>query len=115
MVRIAMILRNITRRLGRGWPLRLKSNETALLINKCNAALAESLAKDLLESIARLPPVPAQDDIPPFFFTGTVVWGVWPEDALTWESLYQGGYNLLLDSWKQGGNRMVHYHGEQSL
>jgi diguanylate cyclase (GGDEF)-like protein len=111
MVHIAMILRNITRRLGRGWPLRLKSNETAILINKCNAALAESLAKDLLESIAKLPPVPARDDIPAFSFSGTVVWAVWPQDDSTWDSLYQGGYKLLLDSWKQGGNRMVHYHG----
>jgi GGDEF domain-containing protein len=111
MVRIAMILRNITRRLGRGWPLRLKSNETGILINKCNANLAESLAQDLLESIAKLPPVPARDDIPAFSFTGTVVWGVWPQDDSTWDSLYQGSYNLLLDSWKQGGNRIVHYHG----
>jgi GGDEF domain-containing protein len=111
MVRIAMLLRNITRRLGRGWPLRLKSNETAILINKCNAVLAQSLAQDLLESITKLPPVPARDDIPAFSFTGTVVWGVWPQDDSTWDSLYQGSYNLLLDSWKQGGNRMVHYHG----
>jgi diguanylate cyclase (GGDEF)-like protein len=111
MVHIAMILRNITRRLGRGWPLRLKSNETGILINKCNAALAESLAKDLLESVAKLPQVPARDDIPAFSFSGTVVWAVWPQDNSTWDSLYQGSYNLLLDSWKQGGNRMVHYHG----
>jgi diguanylate cyclase (GGDEF)-like protein len=111
MVHIAMLLRNITRRLGRGWPLRLKSNETAILINKCNAALAESFAQELLESVAKLPPVPARDDIPAFSFTGTVAWGVWPQDDLTWDSLYQGSYNLLLDSWKQGGNRVVHYHG----
>jgi GGDEF domain-containing protein len=113
MVRIAMLLRNITRRLGRGWPLRLKSNETAILVNKCNAVLAESLARDLLESVAALTPVPARDDIPAFSFTGTVVWGVWPQDGSTWDSLYQGSYSLLLDTWKQGGNRMVHYHGEQ--
>jgi GGDEF domain-containing protein len=115
MVRIAMLLRNITRRLGRGWPLRLKSNETAILINKCNAALAESLARDLLESIAKLPPVSGRDDIPVFSFTGTVVWGVWPQDDSTWDSLYQGSYSLLLDSWKQGGNRMVHYQGGNNL
>jgi diguanylate cyclase (GGDEF)-like protein len=109
MVHIAMILRNITRRLGRGWPLRFKSNETGILINKCNAVLAESLAKDLLESIAKLPPVPAQNGIPAFSFTGTVTWGVWPMDNSAWDSLFQGSYDLLLDSWKQGGNRMVHY------
>jgi GGDEF domain-containing protein len=115
MVRIAMLLRNITRRLGRGWPLRLKSNETALLINKCNTVLAESLARDLLESMARLPPVPARDDVPAFSFTGTVVWAVWPQDDVTWDSFYQGSYNLLLDAWKQGGNRIVHYQGRKDL
>jgi GGDEF domain-containing protein len=114
MVHIAMILRNITRRLGRGWPLRLKSNETGMLINKCNASLAESLARDLFESVAKLPPVPARDDIPAFPFTGTVVWGVWPQDDSIWDSLYKGSYNLLLDSWKQGGNRIVHYHGGEA-
>jgi hypothetical protein len=110
MVHIAMILRNITRRLGRGWPLRFKSNETGILVNKCNAALAESLAKDLQESVAKLPPVPAQGNIPAFSFTGVVTWGVWPRDDLTWDSLFQGSYNLLLETWKQGGNQIVHYH-----
>jgi diguanylate cyclase (GGDEF)-like protein len=114
MVHIAMLLRNITRRLGRGWPLRFKSNETGILINKCNASLAESLAKDLLGSVAKLPQVPARDDIPAFSFTGTVVWGVWPQDNQGWDPLFQGAYSLLLDSWKQGGNRMVHYQEEHS-
>jgi GGDEF domain-containing protein len=114
MVRIAMVLRNITRRLGRGWPLRLKSNETGILINKCNPDLAESLARDLLESIAQLPPLPASGDVPAFSFTGTVVWAAWPQDGSAWDSLYQGCYNLLLDAWKQGGNRVVHYRGEQN-
>jgi diguanylate cyclase (GGDEF)-like protein len=110
MVHIAMVLKNITRKLGRGWPLRFKSNETGILINKCNASLAESLAKELLESVAKLPPVPARDDIPAFSFSGTVTWAVWPQDDMAWDSLYQGSYSLLLDLWKQGGNRMIHYH-----
>ncbi|MDR1863163.1 MAG: diguanylate cyclase [Treponema sp.] len=114
MVRIAMILRNITRRLGRGWPLRFKSNETGILVNKCDAALAESLAETLLESVAKLPPVPALEDVPAFSFTGTVVWGVWPQDALAWDSLYQGCYDLLLESWKQGGNRVIRFPGEEN-
>jgi hypothetical protein len=80
------------------------------LVNKCNASLAESLAKDLLESVAKLPHVPAQKNSPAFSFTGTVTWGVWPKDNSAWDSLFQGSYDLLLDSWKQGGNRMVHYH-----
>jgi diguanylate cyclase (GGDEF)-like protein len=110
MVHIAMILRNITRRLGRGWPLRFKSNETGILVNKCSASLAESLAGDLVDAVARLPPVPAVKGAPAFSFTGTVTWGVWPKDDTAWDSLFQGSYSLLLDAWKQGGNRVVHYH-----
>ncbi|MDR0720998.1 MAG: cyclic nucleotide-binding domain-containing protein, partial [Treponema sp.] len=41
MIHIGMILRNITRSQGRGWPLRFKSNETGILVNKCNSIQAK--------------------------------------------------------------------------
>jgi diguanylate cyclase (GGDEF)-like protein len=109
MIHIAMLLRNITRRQGRGWPLRFKSNETGILLNKCSPAQAEAIAEDLAAAVAGLPPIPAQDDIPAFSFTGTISWGVWPQDDGAWDSLFQGTYNLLLETWKQGGNRITHY------
>ena len=108
MIHIALVLKNITRRLGRGWPLRFKSNETGILVNKCSAEEAESLAKTLYESIAALPPVPGHSDIPPFSFTGTVVWAVWPLDNRAWDALLQSSSSLLLDTWRVGGNRIVH-------
>jgi diguanylate cyclase (GGDEF)-like protein len=110
MVHIAMILRNITRRQGKGWPLRFKSNETGILINKCNAAQAGAIALEVERAVAALPPVPAQAGIPAFSFTGTVAWGVWPQDNEAWESLFQGTYALLLSTWKEGGSRTVHYN-----
>ena len=109
MIRIAMILKNMTRRLGRGWPLRFKSNETGLLINKCSSSETETLAEVLRDSVAALPPVPGQGEIPSFSFSGTVVWGVWPKDEKTWEYLFNGSNKILLDSWKAGGSRVVHY------
>jgi diguanylate cyclase (GGDEF)-like protein len=109
MVHIAMALKNITRRIGRGWPLRFKSNETGILINKCTSSQAEAYAGELLKLINAIPPVPAQDDIPAFSFSGTMAWGVWPSDDIAWESLFQGTYSLLLDTWRAGGNRVVHY------
>jgi len=114
MIRIALILKNITRRLGRGWPLRFKSNETGLLINKCGALEAETLAETVYESVAAIAPVPAAGGIPAFPFTGAVTWGVWPVDDKTWESLLQGSNKLLLDTWKTGGNKVVHYTAELS-
>jgi diguanylate cyclase (GGDEF)-like protein len=110
MVRIAMALKNLTRRIGRGWPLRFKSNETGILLNKCSPAQAEDYAGELLKLIAAIPPVPPQNDIPAFSFSGTAAWGVWPSDDMIWESLFQGTYSLLLEAWRAGGNRVVHYH-----
>jgi diguanylate cyclase (GGDEF)-like protein len=110
MVKIAMILRNITRRLGRGWPLRFKSNETGLLINKCSASLAETVVKELSRAVASLTPVPQQGDIPAFPFSGTIAYALWPEDGHNWEALFEGCYSLLLDAWKQGGGKIARYH-----
>jgi len=41
-----------------------------------------------------------------------VIWGVWPNDDKTWESLLHGSNKLLLDTWKLGGDRVVHYAAE---
>ena len=109
MVRIALILKNITRRLGRGWPLRFKSNETGLFINKCDLSEAKMLAENLHKAIAELPAVAPLGNIPAFQFTGTIVWGVWPQDEIVWDSLLQGSLEMLLDSWRAGGDRVVHF------
>ncbi|WP_223292693.1 cyclic nucleotide-binding domain-containing protein [Breznakiella homolactica] len=108
MVRIAMVLKNITRKLGRGWALRFKSNEVGLLITKCGAALAERIVRELHKAIAGLDPVPEEPGLPEFRFTGTVVYGIWPEDEPKWDALFLGTYSLLLDTWKSGGNTIVH-------
>jgi diguanylate cyclase (GGDEF)-like protein len=109
MVRIAVILKNIIRRIGRGWPLRFKSNETGLLINKCGVSLAETVVKELSRAIAALTPVPQQGDIPAFSFSGTITYALWPEDGHSWEKLFEGCYALLLDTWKQGGGKITRY------
>jgi diguanylate cyclase (GGDEF)-like protein len=112
MVRIAAVLRKITRRIGRGWPLRFKSNETGILINKCTAPQAEKIARELHKAIAALPVVPAQGDFPAFSFSGTVVYSVWPDDDAVWDSLFQGTYDLLLAAWRAGGNTVAVYRKE---
>ena len=112
MVKIAMILKSFTRKINRGWAMRFKSNETGLLINRCPRPMAEKLSKDLKDAIESIKPVPAQGDIPPFSFTGTIAWSVWPIDGPTWETLFKGTYALLLETWKsKGGGGIVHYTG----
>jgi diguanylate cyclase (GGDEF)-like protein len=113
MIKIAAILKGITRKLNRGWALRFKGNETGILINKCDISEAKSLAQGLVEAIAALPHVTLEDG--EFHFTGTVAWGVWPTDNKSWDSLFEGTYKLMMDTWKEGGNRVVRYRKEKAL
>jgi diguanylate cyclase (GGDEF)-like protein len=111
MIKIAAVLKGITRKLNKGWALRFKSNETGILLNKCDAAEAKSVALVLAEAITALPHVPLEKEN--FYFTGTVAWGVWPADDKSWDSLFEGTYKLLMNTWKDGGNKVVRYKKEK--
>jgi diguanylate cyclase (GGDEF)-like protein len=110
MVRIAMALKNVTRRIGRGWALRFKSNEAGILINKCGAALAEKAAREVADAIEALEPVPAQGEFPAFSFSCTISYALWPEDGPVWDPLFNGVYALLLDTWRKGTPKLIRYH-----
>ena len=112
MVKIAMILKTFTRKIGRGWAIRFKSNETGLLINKCTRQMAEKVAKELNSAISGMEAIPAQGDIPVFSFSGTIAWSVWPEDSSIWDPLFQGTYSMLLDTWKSGGGGTINHFKE---
>jgi diguanylate cyclase (GGDEF)-like protein len=109
MSRIAIILKNITRQIGHGWALRFKSNEVGLIINNCGAPQAEKIADELSAAIRSMDAVPAKNEIPEFNFSATVSWAVWPNDEAEWETLFYGNYNSLLDNWRNGGDRIIHY------
>jgi len=113
MIRIASVIKNIDRQVGNGWPMRFKSNETGLIINNCDTAQAETLARQLADNIADMEPVPAQDNYDRFDFTATVSWCVWPEDGADWDSLFQGNYANLLSVWKTSGDTVVHYSNRE--
>ena len=113
MVKIAAILKNITHRLGHGWPMRFKSNETGVLINKCDENLAKTLALSISKEIAAIEPVPLNEN-ENFPFTGSIAWGIWPADDKSWDSLFTNTYKLLMDTWKEGGNKIAHYRMEQN-
>jgi len=115
MIRIAIILKNITRILGHGWALRFKSNEVGLIINNCHPEQAENIAEKLTEAISAMEPVPASGEIPEFNFSATVSWTIWPRDDAEWDSLFQGNYALLLDTWREGEKKIVHYNKAAKL
>ena len=110
MIRIALIMKNITRNIGHGWALRFKSNEVGLIFSGCGEVQAEKIAVELSEAIASMEPVPAMDDIPEFNFSATISWAVWPQDEVEWDRLFQGNYALLLDTWRDGGERIIRYN-----
>jgi len=112
MIRIAIILKNLTRQIGHGWALRFKSNEVGLIVNNCDAVQAEKVANELYKLINDMEAVPPQDDIPEFNFSATLSWAVWPQDGADWETFFSGNYSSLLDNWKDGGDRVVHYTKE---
>jgi diguanylate cyclase (GGDEF)-like protein len=109
MVRIAIILKNITRKIGHGWPLRLKSNEVGLIFDDFNDDQAIELVKELFDSILAMEPVPAHEDNPEFHFSATISWGIWAKDDPEWLSFYNGIYSTLMDAWRDGGKKIVRY------
>jgi diguanylate cyclase (GGDEF)-like protein len=114
MIKIAVILKNITRQIGHGWALRFKSNEVGLIFNNCDADTAKEIAEETAKAIAAMEVVPAQDDIPEFHFSATISWTIWTKEKLEWDSLFQGNYSSLLDAWKEGGEKIVHYKAEET-
>jgi len=106
MVRIAAVLKSVVRHLGRGWAIRIKSNELAVAVPKCTADEARTVAQQLIDGIAALEDVPACPDIPAFTFTASAGYAVWPEDRCDWASLFQSGYDALMEVWKSGGCRV---------
>ena len=112
MVNIAAILQAVTRKHGRGWPMRFKSNETGILMNKCDASMAKTIALAMHKAVAAIPPVPLGGK-KIFSFTGSIAWGVWPADDISWESLFNNTYKLLMDTWGIGGGKIAHYRQEK--
>ncbi|MCL2175184.1 MAG: diguanylate cyclase [Treponema sp.] len=123
MIKIALILKNMTRMIGHSWALRLKSNEVALIINDCNADQAAEIAKHIASEIKDIEPSPAitvdkadgsSEDFPPFYFSAVISWCIWPIDGSDWDSLFQSNYTTLLDTWKAQGDSIVHYKNNES-
>jgi diguanylate cyclase (GGDEF)-like protein len=109
MIRIAAVLKNTTRRRNNGWPLRFKSNETGLILPQTEGVQAAEIARELTTTVAALDPVPAQDNEPAFHFSVTVSWAIWPDDESDWETLFQGNYALLINTWRAGGSQIIRY------
>jgi len=115
MIRIALILKNTCRQFPEAWPLRFKSNEVGIIINNCDAAKADEIARHLAEEINEMEPVQLDKDKSEFKFTATISWSIWHGDKTTWDNLFEGNYANLLDTWKASGNIIVHYSNQEKI
>jgi diguanylate cyclase (GGDEF)-like protein len=111
MSRIAIILKNFSRQIEHSWALRFKSNEVGIIINNCTTEKARKIANELAEVIRGMEPVQAKNDIPEFNFTATISWALWTRES-EWEGLFNGNYGNLLDNWRNGGDKTIHYSKE---
>jgi diguanylate cyclase (GGDEF)-like protein len=108
MIRIAIIMKKMTRKFGRGWAIRFKSNETGMIFYDCNTIQAEKIAEALAQNIEAMEPVPSQGEIPAFSFSASISWSVWPKDDPNWESFFNGTYTALMDTWRNSQG-LIHY------
>jgi len=109
MIKIALVLKNITRKIGHGWPIRFRSNETGLVFYDLDETQAKNTVDEIAKDIASIEPFPAVGDIGEFSFSASISWSVWPTDDSLWESFFSGTYAALLQAWHDGGNRIIHY------
>jgi diguanylate cyclase (GGDEF)-like protein len=104
MALLAGVLVGETERLGRGWAIRLRSNETAIVVPRCDAQEATAAARLLAAKVAKMDPICARGT--GFSFTASLSLAIWPEDGPDWKRLVENVYSLLTRAWKDGGDRL---------
>jgi diguanylate cyclase (GGDEF)-like protein len=112
MSELSAALISETERLGRGWALRLRSNETALVVPRCAASEAVDLARRLATLVSRLDigkAFPGCD----FKFTASAALAVWPDDGDDWPRLVESAYAALTKAWSSGGARIYRLRGKR--
>lgn len=110
MARIAEILRDCAADLGEGWPVRIKSNETALVLPKCGEGEAFAMARALAERISLIDMRPAcSGDAFRFTVSGAVA--LWAPGGPKWKELVEACYGQLVKAWRDGGDRLLRLDG----
>lgn len=104
MAMISDILIAQTSAMGRGWAIRLKSNETALVIPACGEREAQAALAEIARSLSRLEMSRIYRGCL-FRFTGSFSLGLWPNDEEDFKRLLEKASALLWRAWREGGDR----------
>ena len=108
---IAGILKDEARHLRTAWAIRLRSNETALIVSRCQGVKALSIQKRLAKAISAIDIAEATGGNK-FQFTTSMVLALWPEDGKDFKQLVEESYGTLMRVWKDGGNRACRFVAE---
>lgn len=112
MSELAAILNAEIERLGRGWALRLRSNETAIVVPRCGSEEASGLARGLARAVSTLD-IGASFPGCAFRFSASAAIAVWPEDGEDWPRLVESAYAALTKAWSTGGARIFRFRGRR--
>lgn len=104
MDRIADLLKAEARAARRAWAIRLRSNETALVLSGHGADEAMRAAARLSKAVAAID-LKALCGAQGLSLTASVAVAVWPEDGDDFKSLVEHAYGILMRAWRDGGNR----------
>lgn len=107
MASIASILKDLLRRIGRGWAVRLRSNETALVIPDYPEDSTAELASLVHRRVAALKALSPEGGASAFVFSACIVYSLWTGDGGPWAVFFAQTYEELLAEWKGGGDRVV--------
>jgi len=122
MLHIAEILKAVAGDYS-GWAIRLKSNETALVLPKCPVESHHLILRRLRDSMAAIrlqdrqvcadsgdsvPEgcAPAGPPIGDFRFTTSMCYSIWPKDGPPLKLFIEKTYATLMSAWRDGGNRV---------
>ncbi len=104
MSRFAALLVHECERLGRGWAVRLRSNEMALVVPRSSPDEAVELARRLALAVAGLrAPAPLAQG---FVFSASIAVTVWPDAEPDWRRCVERAYGVLMRAWRSGGARI---------
>lgn len=105
MERIAAILKEEARGLRKAWAIRLRSNETAIVVSECSRRDADALASRLAAAFLGidLRSVTSGSD---FHLSVSIAIAAWPEDERDFREVVEQAYGLMMRAWKDGGNRV---------
>lgn len=113
MERIAGVLKDEARSLRKAWAIRLRSNETAIVVSACPAAEATAIAGRLAAAYRAIDLSPVTGD-PGFRLSASVAVASWPADGKDFRGLVEQAYGLMTRAWKDGGDR-VYALGAESV